>query len=130
MENSKVLQIAKTIQQQINYGGKNIVWSWGARGYVCGEDNNGEAYLQFRVSGFLHNGLVRVTYNEGKDLYTVQTLKVSGGIAIPKKTHTGVFCEDLTELIDGLVEKDYSKTDDAYKAQVTNFFNKVDLSKL
>ena len=130
MENSKVFQIAKTIQQQINYGGKNIVWSWGARGYVCGVDNNDEAYLQFRVSGFLHKGLVRVTLNEGKDLYTVQTLKVKGGIAIAIKTVTDVFCEDLTEIIDGLVEKDYTKTDAAYKAQVTQFFNKVDLSKL
>jgi hypothetical protein len=61
-----------------------------------------ELGLEFRVDGFKHAGLVRVTLNEAEDLFCV-TLIDDNGTTVD--TIQSVFCDNLVDVIDGAVEK-------------------------
>lgn len=61
-----------------------------------------ELGLEFRVDGFKHAGLVRVTLNETEDLFEV-TLIDDNGTTVD--TIQSVFCDNLVAVIDGAVEK-------------------------
>ena len=64
--------------------------------------------IQFHVQGFKHNGLVRVTLNEGADLFEVCLISDNGEMTDSRES---IFLEDLISTIDELVEKtdDYEK---------------------
>lgn len=83
-----ILQILKT--QPI------VVFSWGF--------HNAQALpngLRFAVNGYLHQGLVDVVYNEGADLFVVNTLNEDGSI---KQQETDIYLDCLVRVIDTMVE--------------------------
>ena len=61
-----------------------------------------ELGLEFHVQGFKHTGLVRVTLNEGLDLFEVSLIDENDKIV---NTIESVFCDNLVAVIDGAVEK-------------------------
>lgn len=89
MEMAKyILQILRT--QPI------VVFSWGFHNAhpIC----NG---LRFSVNGYLHQGNVEVVYNEGADLFVVNTLNADGTI---KQQEEDVYLDCLVNVIDSMVE--------------------------
>lgn len=80
----------------------NVVLSWGAHSFRSLDNDRG---ISFLVNGFLYQGRVLITYNEGADLFDVK---------IGDETHTGIYFDQLIDFIDGKVEKehgqDYDKT--------------------
>lgn len=75
---------------------KMIVFSWGFNSPVALKNG-----LQFSVNGFIHKGIVQVIYNEGLDLFEVNTVK-NGNVI---KSKAGVYIDELVDVIDLLVEK-------------------------
>lgn len=73
-----------------------VVWSWGFHDPVAIENG-----LLFAVQGFKFNGIVKVVYDEGADLFNVSFNK-DGEVA---KTVDGVFFDCLVDVIDNTVEK-------------------------
>lgn len=73
-----------------------IVFSWGFHNAY--PISNG---LRFSVNGYLHQGLVDVVYDEGADLFVVNTLNLDGSI---KQQETDVYLDCLVRVIDGMVE--------------------------
>jgi hypothetical protein len=73
-----------------------IVFSWGFHGAY--PISNG---LRFLVNGYLHKGEVVVVYNEGADLFVVNTLNLDGSI---KQQETDIHLDCLVRVIDGMVE--------------------------
>ena len=67
-----------------------------------------ELGLEFHVQGFKHTGLVRVTLNEGLDLFEVSLIDENDKIV---NTIDQVFCDNLVAVIDDAVERteDYEK---------------------
>ena len=61
-----------------------------------------ELGLEFKVNGFKHQGLVRVTLNEGLDLFEVSLIDENDKIV---NTIESVFCDNLVAVIDDAVEK-------------------------
>ena len=89
MEMAKyILQILRT--QPI------VVFSWGFHNAFA--LSNG---LKFSVDGYLHQGKVEVLYNEGADLFMVNTLNTDGSI---KQQKTDVYLDCLVSVIDRMVE--------------------------
>ena len=75
----------------------NVFMSWGVdpetmRPCKCG--------IQFHVQGFKHTGLVRITLNEGADLFEVTLLSASGEVV---KTMDSVFLDTLISTVDEAV---------------------------
>ena len=73
-----------------------IVFSWGFH----------DAYpiyngIRFKVNGYLHQGFVDVVYNEGADLFVVNTLNEDGSI---KQQESDVYLDCLVNVIDKMVE--------------------------
>ncbi len=58
--------------------------------------------LSFDVDGFKHTGKVKVTYNEGSDLFQFELIDNKGSLC---SIQTGVYVDELTRLIDEAVEK-------------------------
>ena len=89
MEMAKyILQILRT--QPI------VVCSWGF--HNAQPIHNG---LRFSVNGYLHQGDVEVIYNEGADLFVVNTLNADGTI---KQQEEDVYLDCLVNVIDSMVE--------------------------
>ena len=89
MEMAKyILQILRT--QPI------VVFSWGFHN-ACALPNG----LKFSVNGYLHQGKVEVLYNEGADLFVVNTLNIDGSI---KQQVNDVYLDCLVNVIDSMVE--------------------------
>ena len=73
-----------------------VVFSWGF--------HNAQALpngLRFAVNGYLHQGLVDVVYDEGADLFVVNTLNEDGSI---KHQESDVYLDCLVNVIDKMVE--------------------------
>lgn len=87
-----------------NGAGQSVIWSWGARQWSFSTDSQDRPFLLFRVSGFLHKGLVQVVYNAGNDLYIVRLIVRKKGSDVIVKEWEGVYGEDLAGLIDSNVE--------------------------
>ena len=76
-----------------------VVMSWGIDPKTV---KTIELGLEFHVQGFKHTGLVRVTLNEGLDLFEVSLINENDKIV---NTIKSVFCDNLVAVIDGAVEK-------------------------
>ena len=83
----------------------DIVTSWGLDPETLRPIKYG---IQFHVQGFKHNGLVRVTLNEGADLFEVCLISDNGEMTDSRES---IFLDNLISTIDELVEKtdDYEK---------------------
>lgn len=77
---------------------QSVYWSWAAQNPTNIQGKG----LIFKVSGYLHKGHVLVTYNTCPDLYTVTLLNGQYN-EVKKQDH--VYCDELQETIDNLVEK-------------------------
>tara|TARA_R100001244_G_scaffold122613_1_gene92257 strand:- start:349 stop:666 length:318 start_codon:yes stop_codon:yes gene_type:complete len=75
---------------------RQYLMCWAARDFV----NMLDKALRFKVSGYLHKGLVYVTLNGG-DLYDVHLVSTHGNL---KETKTDIYFDDLSEMIDKMVE--------------------------
>ena len=73
-----------------------VVFSWGF--HNAHPIRNG---LRFSVNGYLHQGLVDVVYNEGADLFVVNTLNNDGSI---KQQESDIYLDCLVNVIDRMVE--------------------------
>ena len=76
-----------------------ILMSWGIEPKTV---KTIELGLEFHVQGFKHRGLVRVTLNEGLDLFEVSLIDENDKIV---NTIESVFCDNLVAVIDDAVEK-------------------------
>ena len=76
-----------------------ILMSWGVNPKTV---KTIELGLEFHVQGFKHRGLVRVTLNEGLDLFEVSLIDENDKIV---NTIESVFCDNLVAVIDDAVEK-------------------------
>lgn len=97
-----ISEVAQNILDVLKHGqNKILLICWGARDFVAAED-----YLKFKVSGQKFKGYVRIIYNPGPDLYTIEFAKIQKHTWTVKKTYEGVYFDQLVELIDGYVETD------------------------
>jgi len=107
-------EVAKTILQQLKAGrdsegtpGTVMMMCWGARGYTAitasTEDRGG---LMFRVSGRMHRGMV-VIHLTPMDVYkvTIGNFSRKTGKFNKKAELDDVYCDQLTEVVDGMVER-------------------------
>ena len=74
-----------------------IVFSWGFHNATAIENG-----LAFQVHGYKHTGRVEVIYDEGWDLFIVQTIKRDGTI---RERQEGIYIDGLVSTIDAMVEK-------------------------
>ena len=83
----------------------DIVTSWGLDPETLRPIKYG---IQFHVQGFKHTGLVRVTLNEGEDLFEVALVSDAGETV---ETKESIFLDNLISTIDDAVENvdDYEK---------------------
>lgn len=92
--------VAQVILQQLRATASRKMLCWGARELI-GMPNG----LRFRVSGLLHKGHVCVIYDQRSDTYTVQIGNIRKFEWKVKNEVTGVYCDNLGNVIDGLVEQ-------------------------
>ena len=104
---------AKTIEQQILWSiNKFEYMSWGISKKAAIE-YEGMATLALRVSGAVHKGWVFISLNEGMDCYEVRLLNVARTKV--KRTLEEVYCDNLGQVLDGLIERKAEWTDEQYK---------------
>ena len=72
------------------------VWSWGT--HDSETIKNG---TQFHVQGFLMTGTVKITYDEGMDLFDIEFLPDDDK---PRKAILGLYLDQLVSVIDENVE--------------------------
>ncbi len=103
--------VAVTIRSQIMAGevpgggyrgGTHAMMCWGFRDPMCATDEDGCHSLIFKVSGLLHKGKVKVKLM-GNDTYTIFTHK--GRQLEWQKQYSDVYCEDLTRILDRIIER-------------------------
>ncbi|WP_319482898.1 hypothetical protein [uncultured Draconibacterium sp.] len=87
-----------------------ILMSWGFHNPMGGDNA-----LMFKVNGFIHQGDVIVSYNEGMDLFDVQLLTPKGKLV---KTIENIYVDQLIDVIDEAVEH---TTD--YNTRINNRYN-------
>lgn len=112
---ARARQIATTILNQIKAAPAAIWQSW-AMEKPAAIIWDGCAGLIFHVKGLQHKGLVVVTLDEGRDLYDVATLQEIDGDPVTTKQQKGVFCDELAHVIDTMVERPETMTDEEYTA--------------
>lgn len=105
-----IRQTAETAWSQLFWSvNKWTVMSWGVSKRVATIYNNMPT-LALKVSGLVHKGWVYISLNEGKDVYEVRLFKNKQCI----KTIEEVYCDNLGETIDELVEKPTSMSEEEY----------------
>ena len=113
---SELSQMYKTIMLYIRGEYKGLMqmternrqfFTWGARNFKYISAENGLCYgVQFKVSGMLHKGRVRIYYNRTSDYFDVELLR-----AIKDEMVWG--CEDLDfEQLHNVLHKHIERTDD------------------
>jgi hypothetical protein len=112
MDKEFIMATAKNIEQQILWSiSKWEYLSWGIKKKVATE-YEGMATLALRVSGAVHKGWAFISLNEGKDCYEVRLLNVPRTKV--KRTLEEVYCDNLGEVLDGLIERKAEWTDAQY----------------
>lgn len=112
-ENFAVRICKEMLSQIINGIGINAYHSWGVRNEIVCFSPAGDVTLLLHVGGLLHTGAVLVTYQEGPDTYEVvlknedyeETFRLAG-----------VYCDQLGQLLDSLIDRNPDWTDDEYRA--------------
>lgn len=95
-----------------------ILWNWGAHNFEI-TIFKGMAALRFVVNGFKHKGKVYVCYDEGSDLYEINLTDEKDKII---QTKEQIFCDQLTDTIDEMVETDNDKSE-KYINKVNKYLN-------
>lgn len=111
MNEDYVKQVASTAWQQLFWSVKPaVVMSWGVSKKFC-STYSGMPTLMLRVSALVHDGWVYVSLNEGKDVYEVRLMDTKHECV---KTIEEVYCDQLGSIIDELIEKPASMTEEEY----------------
>lgn len=111
---TREFEIIKEINRQVMITPPCILWSWGlSRNKAI--IYNGKPTLAMRVNGLLHKGWVYVIYNEGADDYSVALMTAKNK---EKKNVSGVYCDCLADVIDGLIEKAPGMTTEEYEKEI------------
>jgi hypothetical protein len=93
-------EIATTINDQLKWSGLPVYWSWGINALSCiPKSEKFYGGLQAKVNGAKHSGIIRVYLTYGDD-YTIELIKNGRTI----KTVEGVYCDELSNIVDGLIE--------------------------
>jgi hypothetical protein len=104
------LEIANTILDQIRATDRMALWAWGAKDFMAlnGSDDKAKEVslggVQFKVNGAKHKGTVVVNLM-ANDTYTVTIGSVRKGEWKVKTITDDVYCDNLMEIIDGLIER-------------------------
>lgn len=94
---TQVMDLARTILNQIKAGDGWALGAWGARGfYAISENKEFQGGLGFKVNGLAHKGWVTVKLRWLDD-YTISFIDKMGQIV---KTVEGAYCDQLVEIID------------------------------
>lgn len=121
--NEELAAIAKETFNTIKAGLESqwVYFSWGVSKMYYTE-YEGMPTLMLRVSGVYHKGWVFVSLNEGVDYYEVRLMDVHKQLKKGTEPFTDIFCEDLGNLIDRLVERGMTSEEEYRKlaAQDTN----------
>jgi len=107
---TEALAYATEIKRQIVAQSPMALMSYAAQKFVAhGENDNRRAALEFRVSGFKHKGLIRISLG-WNDLYTVEAIKVRKGEVKVCGSRDEVYFDELVEVLDSLIEgKQYAR---------------------
>ncbi len=109
---SRARRIATTILRQIKADPDRLCDSW-AMARPTATHYHGAPALLFEVNALQHTGRVIVSLDEGRDLYDIRTLSDKGETLAER---LGIFCDDLGAVIDELVERPATMTDEEYTA--------------
>lgn len=111
MDIEYVKQVATTAWQQLFWSvTMPVVLSWGVSKKCCTTYNEMPT-LMLKVSALVHKGWVYISLNEGKDVYEVRLMNTKKECI---KTIDEVYCDQLGETIDQLIEKPSSMTEEEY----------------
>ena len=109
------LDVAKTMHSQIIAGvGKWVFFSWGVS-KMAAIEFKGLPTLALRVSGAVHKGWVYVSL-EYNDTYTITLLNTRFA---EKKQLKDVYCDELGQRIDELVERPAEWSNETYAKKAT-----------
>ncbi len=110
MEIEKVYlrEVAETILQQL-YIKKTELWAWGAKNFFFLEreiDGIKCPALMFsiRTPKIERNGRVIISLDQEADQYIVEAIRISKGIEKEVGQKTGIFCDQLHNAINSLIE--------------------------
>ncbi|CAM3017161.1 hypothetical protein [Legionella worsleiensis] len=101
------MTIPEIIQHQLLYTNKAIVWSWGVSKWY----KISNTMLAIRVHAHRLNGFVCITLDEAQDLYNItfySNKTVPEMLKHPVSAYEaieGVYCDQLVEFIDNIIEK-------------------------
>lgn len=111
MDNEYVKQCAETAWQQLFWSvTAPVVMSWGVskKYYALYQ---GMPTLMLKVSALVHKGWVYISLNEGMDVYEVRLMNNKRECVM---TIDEVYSDQLGSIIDGLIEKPASMTEEEY----------------
>lgn len=103
MPSAEYMRIAKTIRSQIS---AMTILRCAARDFVGGQEN-GEAFLMFRVTKFSEQRTfykIKVIYDYDKDLYNLQMLKINRKNLTHEivESYDGIYDDMLNKLLDDM----------------------------
>ena len=87
-----------------------VVMSWGVSKKCCSLYQNMPT-LMLKVSALVHKGWVYISLNEGMDVYEVRLMNNKHECI---KTINEVYCDQLGSIIDELIERPASMTEEEY----------------
>ena len=106
-----VKMVADEIMRQLQY--HEYFWSWGVSKYAYLLVDN-KPSLGILVNGFLYKGWLSISLNT-MDTYDITLL---GDEEDEDKVVNDVYCDQMHDVIDGLIEKDPSWSDEEYSERV------------
>lgn len=112
-EKNYLFTIVEGTKSALLLAGTNVFWSWGVSKLVAFYYEEMPT-LAIRVQGFLHQGWVYVSYNVGFDLYEVRI--IDDGEVVKKVDE--VYFDELAGVVDALVERDPTWSDEEYEERV------------
>jgi len=101
------MTIPNIIKQQLIQTDQTIVWSWGVSKWAA----LSEKTLALRVNAHRLNGIVCIALDEAQDLYNISFFNNKSFLGVLKNPSekfnsiTGVYCDQLLEMIDEVIEK-------------------------
>lgn len=100
--------VAQGILDQIKMGDKMALIAWGANQYgALPETNTHLGGIEFKIRTPLYQRGVRVqVLLNGCDLYDIRVLKVSTKEVKEIEKIEDIYCDQLVEVIDSMIEKD------------------------
>ncbi|MEB6550172.1 hypothetical protein MXL46_13840 [Heyndrickxia sporothermodurans] len=95
-------EIAKTILNQIRILDKFALMAWGTSEFVALQNG-----VQFKIRTPLYKrgGRVKITLNS-MDTYDIEVFKIVKSEIITLKKSNDIYCDQLVEVLDSLIEED------------------------